>query len=145
MDDAKASSPEDRLIFSSKARSDLREIRTFTRQTFGEAATERYDALLKQAFIDIAKNVTRPGSRIRPELGQGIYSYHIALSKDRTKETVKNPRHFILYFESRDDKIVVSRVLHDSRDLKRHAIDRAGKAPTRNPGHGRERDRGRER
>ena len=145
MTDGPIPASQDRLIFSTTARRDLKNIRQHTREQFGEAAVERYEALLKQAFLDVAASPQRPGSRTRPELGKDIRSYHIKLSKGRTNEVVKNPRHFILYFETRGDRIVISRVLDDRRDLTRHKMDRAGERSIQQRSQGRSRGRARER
>jgi toxin ParE1/3/4 len=87
--------------------------------SFGVAAAKRYDALIKQALRDIANDPQRPGTKQRPEL-PGVYLYHLVASRDRLAgETVKTPRHFVVY-RITDVLVEVVRVLHDSRDLARH-------------------------
>jgi toxin ParE1/3/4 len=84
-------------------------------QEFGEAASLRYVALLRQALSDIEADPERPGSKERPEiLIEGARTYHMALSRTRVSGSrVKEPRHFILYRRREDGVIEVARVLHD--------------------------------
>ncbi|SDG14283.1 type II toxin-antitoxin system RelE/ParE family toxin [Thalassobaculum litoreum] len=111
------------------ARRDLIDIRRYTRETYGSQQANAYDALIKQAFKDIAADPFRPGSKERPEIGEGVRSYHISLSRERAGSDIKTPRHFVLYYLPTDAEIAVSRVIHDSRDLARHVprdhIDKA--------------------
>ena len=117
------------LVRTTKAESDLKEIRDYTIKTHGPEAAKAYNALLRQAFKDIRDDPFRLGSRERPEIGANVRSFHISLSKIRAESDIKSPRHFILYFLPKENEIVVSRVLHDSRDLDRHVpredVDRA--------------------
>ena len=109
-----------KLSITHPARSDLTDIRRYTIDRYGRAGADAYDALLKQAIRDVWEDPFRPGSRERPEIGASIRSYHSALSRERAASEVKSPRHFILYFLPHDDEVVISRVLHDSRDPARH-------------------------
>jgi len=102
------------------ARQDLIDIRRYTRRTYGARQANAYDALIRQAFKDIAADPFRPGSRERPEIGAGVRSYHISLSRERAGSRIKAPRHFVLYYLPSDSEIAVSRVIHDARDLPRH-------------------------
>ena len=76
-----------------------------------------------------------PGSKERTEIGDGIRNYHIALSRERSEPRIKSPRHPIFYFLPNDDRIMISRVPHDSRNLARHIPqahrDKASKAKTK--------------
>jgi toxin ParE1/3/4 len=112
------------VILSPSAKADLREVLEWTLEKFGLRAAKRYRALLKQALVDIAENPERPGSQERPELGQGVFVYHVRLSRKRAQSRfgpVGNPRHFAVY-RSRGNRTVIEiiRILHDSRDLARH-------------------------
>ncbi|SOC24595.1 type II toxin-antitoxin system RelE/ParE family toxin [Thalassospira xiamenensis] len=111
------------LILTGPARNDLLEIRAYTLQTHGPVAADAYDSLLRQAFKDIRDNPFRPGSKDRSEIGANIRSFHTSLSRKRASSSVKSPRHFVLYFLPKEDEIVISRVLHDARDLARHVPD----------------------
>lgn len=109
-----------RLIVTAPARADLRNIRSYTVEHHGHRGADAYDALLKQALRDIRDDPLRPGSRDRPEIGAGIRSYHTAHSRARAGTRIGSPRHFVLYFLPRENEVVISRILHDSRDLARH-------------------------
>ena len=109
-----------KLIITNPAREDLLEIETYTLHTHGDLAAIAYSNLIQQAFADIRENPELLGSSARPEIKGNLRSYHTALSKKRSAPPVKNPRHFILYFEAKDNAVVVSRVLHDARDIQRH-------------------------
>lgn len=108
------------LRITAPARSDLREIRSYSVEQYGTAGTDAYDAVLRQAISDIQDDPHRPGSRERPEIDENIRSYHTALSKERVASGVGSPRHFIVYYLPSDEEVVISRVLHDSRDIARH-------------------------
>lgn len=112
-----------RLIVTAPARSDLADIHRYTRARYGVRAANAYDALLKQAMRDLRDDPLRPGSNERPEIGRNMRSYHAALSRKRAASKVKAPRHFLLYFLPDEDAVVVSRILHDARDLARHVPD----------------------
>ena len=118
-----------KLIRTAKADSDLAEIRDYTVKHHGPQIAKAYNALLRQAFKDIRDDPFMPGSKVRSEIAANVRSFHISLSKYRAGSNVRSPRHFVLYFMPNNDEIVVSRVLHDSRDLARHApredIDRS--------------------
>ena len=114
------------LIITAPAQSDLRAIRRYTVDHYGRRGANAYDALLKQALRDIRDDPFRPGSTERPELGRAIRSYHVAFSRGRARSRIKTPRHFVIYVLPRPDEVVVSRVLHDSRDLARHIPKDAG-------------------
>jgi len=109
-----------RLVRTAAALSDLSAIRDYTLQNFGEAVWRSYTALLRQSFKDIRNDPYRLGSKERPEIGQGVRSYHISHSRTRAQADVKAARHFVLYYLPQEVDIVISRVLHDARDLARH-------------------------
>jgi toxin ParE1/3/4 len=105
------------------AQTDIVDILTWTHTGFGEAARRRYEALLVTAFRDIAENPERLGSQARPELGEGVRSWHLRSSRDhaRTDEgAVRRPRHFIIYRTDGTTTITIGRILHDAMELERH-------------------------
>lgn len=109
-----------RLTVTGPARSDLLNIRKYTTDRYGHATAHYYNTLLSQAIQDIREDPYRLGSKHLPEIGKSIYSYHIASSRNRVERTVKKPRHLIFYFLPDEDKVIVVRVLHDSRDFTLH-------------------------
>jgi toxin ParE1/3/4 len=95
------------------AQRDVIAILNLSRQEFGESAAGRYQALIKQAAIDIGDNPVRPGSQERPDLMiEGARTYHLSFSRNRvTGHRVKEPRHFLLYRLREDGVIEVARIL----------------------------------
>ena len=117
------------------ARRDIASIVKRSLQEFGEAASLRYSALIRQALFDIGADPERPGTKERPEIMiQGARTYHLEFSRSRVSgSTVKEPRHFLLYRRREDGVIEVARILHDGRDLQRHLREeyRRGSAASR--------------
>jgi len=111
-----------RFHVTGPARRDIASIVRRSLQEFGEAASLRYSALIRQALLDIAAEPERPGSKERPEIPiQGARTYHLEFSRTRVSGSrVKEPRHFLLYRRREDGVIEVARILHDGRDLQRH-------------------------
>jgi toxin ParE1/3/4 len=62
---------------------DIAEILGWSVQEFGNAAGQRYQALLTQALRDLGENPLRPGVKARIGLLPGAYTYHLASSRDR--------------------------------------------------------------
>ena len=122
-----------RFHVSGPARRDIASIVKRSLQEFGEAASLRYSALIRQALFDIEADPERPGSKEWPEIMiQGARTYHLELSRSRVSGSrVKEPRHFLLYRRRDDGVIEVARILHDGRDLQRHLPEeyRRGAAP----------------
>jgi plasmid stabilization system protein ParE len=110
------------LHLTGPARRDIASIVKRSLQEFGEAASLRYRALIRQALLDIEAAPERPGSKKRPEIMiEGARTYHLSLSRAGViGSRVKDPRHFLLYRRREDGVIEVARILHDGRDLERY-------------------------
>jgi toxin ParE1/3/4 len=111
-----------RYRLSEAAQGDVLSILAWTHEQFGEAARLRYQSLIVAALRDVAIQPDRPGSLARPELGAGVRSWHLRLSRDHVKPgggVVRRPRHFFVY-RSEPSLLVVGRVLHDAMELARH-------------------------
>ena len=111
-----------RYRLSDVAQGDVLSILAWTHEQFGELARLRYESLIVAALRDVASQADRPGSLARPELGAGVRSWHLRLSRDHVKPgvgVVRRPRHFLVY-RSEPALIVVGRVLHDAMELVRH-------------------------
>ncbi len=111
-----------RYRLSDAAQADVIDILAWTQEQFGEAARLRYESLIVAALRDVATQPDRVGSIERPELGAGVRSWHLRLSRDHVATGaggVRRPRHFLIY---RIDPalLVVGRVLHDAMELARH-------------------------
>ena len=108
------------LIISGAAKADLADIKTYTLLQHGREAYVDYETLLQAAFQDLMDETVPALLKSRPEIGPDMFSYHIRHSKRRADNKVRKPRHFILFKDVGDDTLLVSRVLHDSRELARH-------------------------
>ena len=87
-----------RYRLSDAAQADVINILAWTHKEFGEAARLRYESLIIAALRDVATHPDRPGSIARPELGAGVRSWHLRLSRNHAAtgaEVVRRPRHFI--------------------------------------------------
>ncbi|MEY2925583.1 MAG: hypothetical protein RL367_60 [Pseudomonadota bacterium] len=112
-----------RYRLAKAAQSDIVDILAWTQVSFGESARLRYELLLVTAFRDIAENPARPGSQARPELGEGVRSWHLRRSRDRActdDGVVRRPRHFVIYRLADATVITIGRILHDAMELERH-------------------------
>jgi toxin ParE1/3/4 len=101
---------------------DIVDILAWTQGQFGEAARQRPESLLVAALRDVATQPDRPGSIECPELGAGVRSWHLRLSRDHAGTVagvVRRPRHFVIY-RAETERLVVGRVLHDAMELARH-------------------------
>jgi len=111
-----------RYRLSDAAQADVIGILAWTQEQFDEAARLRYESLIVAALRDVATQPDRPGSVERPELGAGVRSWHLRLSRDHVgtgARVVRRPRHFLVY-RSEPVLLVVGRVLHDAMELQRH-------------------------
>lgn len=102
------------------AQADIVSILAWSDDRFGAEARKRYEALIATAIRDAAMSSDDVGRTARPELGDGVFSWHLARSRTRSPGgTVHRPRHFLIC--RRDgDVLVVGRVLHDAMELRRH-------------------------
>ena len=111
-----------RFRVSEAAQGDVLSILAWTHEQFGEAARVRYESLIVAALRDVASQPDRPGSLERPELGTGVRSWHLQLSRNHVEpgvEIVRRPRHFLVY-RSEPALVVVGRVLHDAMESARY-------------------------
>lgn len=102
------------------AQSDVISILAWSHEQFGAEARERYQALIATAIRDAASDPGGVGRTPRPELGDGVFSWHLSQSCTHSSGgSVRRPRHFLIC--RRDgDVLVIGRVLHDAMDLRRH-------------------------
>ena len=111
-----------RYRLSEAAQGDVLDILGWTGEQFGEVARLRYESLIVAALRDVALQPDRPGSLARPELGAGVRSWHLRLSREHVNPgvgTVHRPRHFLVY-RLESGLIVVGRILHDAMELALH-------------------------
>ncbi len=101
------------------AQDDIASILAWSDEQFGTQARQRYEALITTAIRDAAASDAL-GRKLRPELGEGAFAWHLAQSRTRSPGgTIHRPRHFLIC-RREDDVLVVGRVLHESMDLSRH-------------------------
>ena len=111
-----------RYRLSHAAQIDVVNILAWTHEQFGETARRRYENLIVVALRDVATQPDRPGSISRSELGAGVRSWHLRLSRDHVAtgaELVRRPRHFLVY-RPEPALLMVGRVLHNAMELARH-------------------------
>lgn len=103
------------------AQEDIVAILRWSDEQFGQEARRRYEALIVTALRDAASAAEGDvGRRSRPEFGEGVFSWHLALSRAHSAGgRVHRPRHFLIC-RREADVLVVARVLHDAMELRRH-------------------------
>ena len=115
-----------KVILAPAAEEDIAAILGWSAETFGDAASRRYAALIVQAIMDLAEQPTRAGVHERPEISVRLCSYHLAHSRVRIRaveERVASPRHFVMFRIRDDGGLEIVRILHDSMDLARYVPD----------------------
>ncbi len=100
------------------AQADIVSILAWSHEQFGEEARKRYETLIATAIRDAAARGDEVGRGLRPELGEGVFSWHLAQSRNPSGK-VHRPRHFLIC-RRHGDVMVVGRVLHDAMELRRH-------------------------
>lgn len=107
-----------RLTHSAQA--DIVRILAWSEEEFGTDARNRYQALIATAIRDAASRADNVGHIDRPELGDGVFSWHLAQSRTRSPGVaVRRPRHFLVC--RRDGEVlVIGRVLHDAMEPRLH-------------------------
>lgn len=102
------------------AQTDIAEILAWSHEQFGAEARKRYEALIATAIRDAASRTDDGAHKSRPELGIGVFSWHLSRSRARTTGgKVNRPRH-ILICRRDGNTLIIGRVLHDAMDLRRH-------------------------
>lgn len=94
---------------------------TAARYDVGQAM--KYQVLLDQALDDLRLEPDRASSIPRPDLGVGVRSYHIALSKFRSGTGIKSPRHVVVYALRKADEVLVLRIVHDRMNLRQQPLE----------------------
>jgi toxin ParE1/3/4 len=98
------STPDAPLILSPQAEEDFADILQYTFQTWGEAQTYAYRAILDNALLVIQQY---------PQIG------HIQPELSAAHRIFPAGRHIIVY-RVKDDSVCVSRILHEKMDITRH-------------------------
>lgn len=102
------------------AQADIVSILAWSQEQFGEEARKRYEALIATAIREAATRRDKMGRTVRPELGDGVFSWHLRQSRTRSRGgKVHRPRHFLIC-RHYGDVLIVGRVLHDAMELRQH-------------------------
>ena len=109
-----------RLRLSGAARLDIEDLLAWSEEHFGQAARQRYEALLACALQDVAEDTRRPGIQARPELGASVFSYHLVCSRPRVAAKVMRPRHLLICRHTASGVVDILRVLHDAMEISRY-------------------------
>jgi toxin ParE1/3/4 len=107
---------------SGPAKADIVNMLAWTERQFGGAARVRYATLIAAALHDISRQPDGAGHILRPELGEGVRSWHLRLSRERARTdtgVVRRSRHSLIY-RMEDGLVVTGRVLHDALELAQH-------------------------
>ncbi len=105
------------------AKEDLKAILKYSFQTHGEKTALDYNKLINDTFELLEIDPFRPGSKDQSDIADNVRSFHINLAKETVKSPIKNPRHILFYFTVEEDRLVISRALHDARDHTRSMED----------------------
>jgi toxin ParE1/3/4 len=100
-----------RVVLSPRARRDIVDVLTFTKERWGEAQARSYRDLIRDALKSVASNPTC-GTQ-RHTICPGIWAHHI-------KQPGKNARHIVFYRLSQSETVEIVRLLHDSMDFSQH-------------------------
>lgn len=110
------------IRLAASAQADVVQILAWSQTQFGTAARLRYQALIAAALRSVAQDPLRPGSVARPELGDGVRTWHLRPSRDavgKTRARVGRPRHFLVYRDT-PTLLAAGRVLHEAMDPLLH-------------------------
>jgi toxin ParE1/3/4 len=78
------------------AQADIVAILAWTDEQFGEEARSRYQTLIATAIRDAFSPISDVGHTPRPELGDDVFSWHLAQSRTHTSgKAAGRPRHFL--------------------------------------------------
>lgn len=98
------------------ADADFEAIIAWTLEKFGDVQAGVYAETLSSAVQALLAGPAQPGIKVRPEIGKGLFTLHVARNERRG-------RHFVLFRADADParrQIDVLRILHDSMDRARH-------------------------
>lgn len=106
--------------FTAPARDDLTDILHWSDEHFGEAARDRYAALIATAVRDVAAAPESAGSTDRAELGEGVRSWHLREGRHHASGPVVPRRRHVVFYILEEGVVVIVRILHDSMEPSQH-------------------------
>jgi toxin ParE1/3/4 len=110
-----------RFRLSRSAQADLAHILDTSVERWGNDARQRYEAVLFEAFAQLAAEPAGPLTSSRTELRSGIRSFHLRHARREARdERVRQPVHVIFYRARPAGVIEIVRILHERMDPRRH-------------------------
>ncbi|MGB4779409.1 type II toxin-antitoxin system RelE/ParE family toxin [Microbacterium sp.] len=106
-------------VVVAEARTDIRDILIWSHARFGAKVREGYEELIFTAFEDIASDPGGAGVHVRSDLGDGVATWHLALSRDHVDSgvrTIVSPRHLVI-FTVKGERVLILRLLHEAMNL----------------------------
>jgi plasmid stabilization system protein ParE len=89
-----------KLKYAPQAAADIEAILNWSANTFGAIAEVRYNALIRQALLDLQMDASRPGVSPLPEYGERVFYYRLDLSRRNVPNAVgrvRISRHLIVF------------------------------------------------
>ena len=103
--------PQRQVRLTVLARHDVADILEWTAERFGSQQAATYADALAAAIMRLARDTGHASARKRDDIKPGLRSLHLAAVQPRA-------RHLIFFRVADDGSIAVTRVLHDSMDLR---------------------------
>ena len=101
---------------SAQAERDFASILQWTAENFGTRQARTYQTTIVQSIGELALGPDIPGARKRDDIANGVRALQVARHGRRG-------RHLLLYRVTGTPMIEIGRLLHDSMELRRHALD----------------------
>jgi toxin ParE1/3/4 len=102
-----------KLRFSNEVLRDLDRVLIYTGEHFGPQKYREYQQLIRSALRSIESHPFRAPAKSRPDIHPDAMTFHIA-------KRGQHARHLFLYRVREDQRVEISRLLHDSADLQQH-------------------------
>jgi toxin ParE1/3/4 len=110
-----------RFRLTQSAETDLGRILTVSAERWGTEARLRYEALLFDAFQQLAARPEGPLTRNQSDVGPHLRSFHVRHTQRQPRgEHVRRPVHVIYYRAVQPDVVEIVRVLHERMEPTRH-------------------------
>ena len=114
-----------RYRITEAAEADRTAILADSRREHGDEGRRRYSLLITAAVRAVAADPERAGAHPRPELGDGLWTFHLATARRLVPDAVdrvRHPTHFVVY-RTDGQTVWIVRILHDAMDLPRRIRD----------------------
>lgn len=98
------------------AERDLVDILRETGRQFGPLQQQGYADIIERAARMVAEQPDRPASRPRPDLAEGVRSFHLEQAAGRLGAAA----HVLYYIHDAEEGVIIVRILHERMDPVRH-------------------------